>query len=976
MAEMEAGLASGELLSGTLQVLRSNPSNGFVQLDGYRPPPGAASSRSRSFEGSVMLTGREAMNRTMHGDKVALRLLRSRLTTPTPAAAAAAGGGGGEESWGGESSLQRRLARGLRWLLGREEPRASAGAAGTPTGASSGEAAAPEQEAGAIVGLLARREAPVTVTIDPTAPYGKTAGRWFCVGVPLDPRLPKLSLKLDSHPESMEGQLLLARVGEWAQGNGYPSAELVRSLGFAGSAEAETEAILSAHECSLEPWSAAVEACLPPADFSISASEIAKRLDLRDEMVCSIDPPNCRDIDDALHVKKLSDGTHEVGVHIADVCHFISAGSALDAEAAKRAETFYLVNTTVEMVPKRLSEDLCSLVAEKDRLAFSVIWNLDDAANILSTKFAKSVIRSSASLSYKEAQSRIDSGPSDDALTSNLRVLDALARRLRERRAKRGALFLASPERKFELETDERGLPRRDSEPTKMGVHESVGTNSLIEEFMVLANVSVAKELAILYPKQTLLRRHPKPDDADFESLDSSLQKHGFRFDGSSKAAIVRSLDSCAKAEQPFFNHFVRILATRCMQPAKYFCSHSLEEHEWEHCGLAEPTYAHFTSPIRRYADHHVHRLLAHSIGWEPLPETGSFTPDAIEGLCTGLNERHTLAQNAERASVELFTLIYFRDRKVEEEAYVIKIQEAGALLLVPRYGIEGFAYVGGPPAGDDEDAPLRSVKYDERKQALTSNAAGGDKSRALRALDRVRVNISVFTNRLLRPRLVLDIVSPQGFGAPPMPQWMVAPPAGGASKPPSAGVKPTSSSRGGKPTSGSRFKRSKLEIEVEAFAAMAAKGARRSKRDTKRERKKGHNVKKEQQAVNGEGGATTDSGASRTDAVAAEPPPPKTKVAKVDAAEVADTVADTVADSGEEKKVPTKGSKKNAAATKTKAVASGAEPNDAPDQKVAKVARKRAAQKEASKPTEGDGGEAKVPKKRGRPPKAKAADV
>ena len=151
----------------------------------------------------------------------------------------------------------------------------------------------------------------------------------------------------------------------------------------------------------MEPWSAAVEACLPPADFSISASEIAKRLDLRDEMVCSIDPPNCRDIDDALHVKKapkkdpipppyvttkktahfppldhrhfcflvrqLSDGTHEVGVHIADVCHFISAGSALDAEAAKRAETFYLVNTTVEMVPKRLSEDLCSLVAEKDR---------------------------------------------------------------------------------------------------------------------------------------------------------------------------------------------------------------------------------------------------------------------------------------------------------------------------------------------------------------------------------------------------------------------------------------------------------------------------------------------------------------------------------------------------------------------------------------------------------------------------------
>jgi exosome complex exonuclease DIS3/RRP44 len=289
----------------------------------------------------------------------------------------------------------------------------------------------------------------------------------------------------------------------------------VKIIGQEGKIRTETDMILHEYNVDIRPFSQKVLQCLPAegADWKASPEEMARRLDLRHLDVCSVDPIGCKDIDDALHCIKLPNGNYEVGVHIADVGHFVRAGTEIDREAARRCTTVYMVDRRTDMLPMLLTTNLCSLVSDVDRMAFSVIWEIDSKTfEVVNSKFAKSCIRSRAALNYYKAQEMIDDPNDNEPLTKSLRGLLTIARVLRERRIKNGALSLASPELKFKLDLDTQT-------PTDVAEYLHVDTHFMIEEFMLLANVAVAERLAQFYPSFAILRRHPLPKQKELQDL-------------------------------------------------------------------------------------------------------------------------------------------------------------------------------------------------------------------------------------------------------------------------------------------------------------------------------------------------------------------------------------------------------------------------------------------------------------------------
>lgn len=248
-----------------------------------------------------------------------------------------------------------------------------------------------------------------------------------------------------------------------------------------------------------------------------------------------MDPPGCKDIDDALHIRELPNGNYELGVHIADVTHFLHPGTAMDVEASSRATTTYLVQRRIDMLPKPLTEDICSLRANVERLAFSVIWEVTKEADIVSTFFTKSLIKSRAALTYAEAQSKIDDDKLQDEISCNLRAMNALAKLFRRKRMDRGALELASPEIKFEIDTETH-------DPLDVGMYQLRETNQMVEEMMLLANCSVAERCLESFASLSLLRRHPVPPPRQFDPLLRAAKAVGISIDpASSKVCCIKS---------------------------------------------------------------------------------------------------------------------------------------------------------------------------------------------------------------------------------------------------------------------------------------------------------------------------------------------------------------------------------------------------------------------------------------------------
>ena len=296
--------------------------------------------------------------------------------------------------------------------------------------------------------------------------------------------------------------------------------------------------------------------------------------------------------------------------------------------------------------------------------------------------------------------------------------------------------------------------------PTDVQAYALLEANAVVEEFMLLANVTVAKKILRHYPTLSVLRRHPAPNRSMFDSLISKAKSRNLTIDIEDSKKLADSLDEAQVSDDPYINKLLRILSTRCMSPAQYFCSGEYTAQEWHHYGLAAPVYTHFTSPIRRYADVCVHRLLAAAIGVAPLPQHLS-SRSYLHDLCENMNRRHRSAQLAGRASVQLHTLIYFAgDGAKEEDAYILDVETAESadpslLVIVPRYGIEGRVKLNSIAATDPN---LKRFPSDHK---VTYQLDSSSKSISLQVFDRVRVRLWVRESQDHQRELVIDLVEP-----------------------------------------------------------------------------------------------------------------------------------------------------------------------------------------------------------------------
>ncbi|GMJ07855.1 Rrp44 homolog A, EMBRYO DEFECTIVE 2763 [Hibiscus trionum] len=713
MSEITLGLHRGIYHQGKLRVNRYNPFEAYVG--------------SESIGDEIIIHGRQNMNRAFDGDIVAVELLP-------------------QDQWHEEKNLsiadeedEEEDVR-LAPSSADDAPRTTNLVSGSATDMNS----TPSRPSGRVVGIIKRNWHSYCGSLEPMPLPAGTGSLISALFVSKDRRIPKIRIQTRQLENLLDKRIIVA-VDSWDRQSRYPSGHYVRVIGEIGDRDTESEVVLIENDINSRPFSSQVLACLPPLPWSVSSEDVTNsiRMDLRSLRVFSVDPPGCKDIDDALHCTALPNGNYEVGVHIADVTNFVHPGTPLDDEASQRGTSVYLVERRIDMLPKPLTEDICSLRADVERLAFSVIWEMSPDAEIISTRFTKSVIKSCAALSYVEAQARMDDSRLMDPVTTDLRNMNTLAKIMRQRRIDKGALTLASAEVKFQIDTETH-------DPLDIGMYQIREANQMVEEFMLAANVSVAKQIRECFPSCSLLRRHPTPTREMLEPLLCTAAAVGLDLDVSSSKALADSLDHAVR-DDPYFNKLIRILATRCMTQAVYFCSGDLSPPEYHHYGLAAPLYTHFTSPIRRYADVIVHRLLAASLGIDKLPPV--FQDRAqLTSIADNLNYRHRNAQMASRASVELHTLIYFRNRPTDTEARIVKIRSNGFIVFVPKYGIEGPVYLTTRAEKGSGD-----WRVDEQQQKIIKMDNNGLSYSVLQA---VRIHMEVVEPQPNRPKLQLTLVT------------------------------------------------------------------------------------------------------------------------------------------------------------------------------------------------------------------------
>jgi len=601
---------------------------------------------------------------------------------------------------------------------------------------------------GRVVGILKRNWREYCGTLRPLhaerqqehgpASYNKS-DRVF---IPADARLPNIMIQT-RHSVNLDNKRIVVVLDGWDRFSHHPSGHWTKILGDVGDRSVESMVILHEHGVITREFSEAVYRCLPAGDWQPGPEDLKGREDLRGICVCSVDPPGCKDIDDAVSCEPLPNGNYRVGVHIADVTHFVHPGTAIDNEAAERCTTVYLVERRTDMLPGLLTTDICSLRAQVERLTFSVLWEMTPEAEVVDTKFCKAIIKSRAALSYAEAQGRIDDPKDNSEITRILRTLLKLTRQIRARRVENGALELASQEVRFELDSETQ-------DPTDVAEYQQRETNKLIEELMLLGNQAVATKILNSFPMFGVLRRHPPPKDDQLKVLQKLLAKNGIHeFSFGSNKELSDSLQKAVKPEDPFFNTLVRIMTTRCMNQAVYFCTGEVQPALYSHYGLAMERYTHFTSPIRRYADVLAHRLLAASLGLIPLPEQLQ-SKATISEQCDKINVKHRMSQFASRASADLHTFMFFNKKGQQSaEAVVTRIRRSGMQVNVPRYGIEGVV------AMPEEEWEVR-----EEEQCILSKSQAGLR---IDIFAHIKVNIesdnSDFRNRthIRFDRVILD---------------------------------------------------------------------------------------------------------------------------------------------------------------------------------------------------------------------------
>lgn len=542
---------------------------------------------------------------------------------------------------------------------------------------------------------------------------------------PTDKRVPLIAIPVDqapadflADPTKYASTLFIAGIKRWPITSLHPFGTLVEELGPIGDIEVETNALLKDCNFTSEEFSENVVKCLPPVPWTIPEREYEIRRDFRNQTVFTIDAATARDLDDALHISKNDDGSYEVGVHIADVSHFVKPGTALDREARKRATTVYLVQRAVPMLPPTLSEHLCSLSPGQDKLTFSAVFKMSPQGRVIDTWFGKSVICSSAKLTYEWVQEVITNGLSTPELKvekqgtsvnqiyESLRALGELSRHMRARRFEDGCLRIDNI--RLSIKLDEGGMP----EDCSVVVDNEA--KQLIEEFMLLANCAVAKKIAAGLPEQSFLRRHEAPIDRRLEGFAKRAQKMGFEMDISSAGALMKSMNKMEQAGKA--PHFVlQLLSTKAMVKAKYFCSGTLDIAKWQHYALNIPIYTHFTSPIRRFADVIVHRQLEAVLS-NPCDFKFSMDPDSISKCAQLCNVKKQSARLAEEQSQHLFLCVLIADLTAKygpviRDATVIGVWDEAFDVAVSDFGIEKRVHV--------DQMPIDNHVHDEHGNSL-----------------------------------------------------------------------------------------------------------------------------------------------------------------------------------------------------------------------------------------------------------------
>ena len=499
-----------------------------------------------------------------------------------------------------------------------------------------------------------------------------------------------------------DGEKVVVKMTDWKPGEKNPTGKIINVLGMPGNHETEIHSILAEYGL---PYSfpPEVEQEAQNIDRKIHDSEVAKRRDMRNVCTFTIDPKDAKDFDDALSIQKLENGNWEIGVHIADVSHYVIPGTQLDDEAYDRATSVYLVDRVVPMLPEVLSNDVCSLRPNEDKYTFSAVFELDENAKILSEWFGRTVTHSDRRFSYEDAQERIETQEGD--LTEEVLTLDRLAKILRKERIDNGAITFDRSEVRFHLDEN--------SEPIGVYFKVSKDSNHLIEEFMLLANRKVSEFISLKKsgePTQNtfIYRVHDDPDPAKLEALRDFVGTFGYKMDLANTKKVAQSLnkllsDVKGKGEE----NMIETLAMRSMSKAIYSTT------PIGHYGLGFEYYSHFTSPIRRYPDLIAHRLLQHYLDGGKSPNK-----EEIEVKAKHCSAMERLAADAERDSIKFMQVKFMEKHLGEEFTGVISgVADFGFWVQIPENGAEGLIKL--------RDLMDDSYSYDQKNHLVQGSRTG-----------------------------------------------------------------------------------------------------------------------------------------------------------------------------------------------------------------------------------------------------------
>ncbi|EFJ15290.1 hypothetical protein SELMODRAFT_445658 [Selaginella moellendorffii] len=706
---LEAGISRGDLRVGVFFVNRHAPSEALV-----RP-----SNKGEASRLEIVVAGRVLQNRAIHGDTVVVKTCKLRLTENE------------NEDILNEDVLDDE--EGSRHL--------------SDDALISGE----------VVGILQRNQRDYVACLleeDEAFLTASRQERLLCV--PMDKRIPLVEVSTRQGLR-LSNQRFILRIDNWELDSRFPRGHVVRSLGPIGDLNAELNAILVENGISVAPFSNFIRSLQElPEDsldnpWSIPEEEFAVRRDIRfSHRSCSIDPPGSKDVDDVLSVSDLENGMVEIGVHIADVSYFVKQGSLLDLEARSRGTTVYMVGKSWHMLPSVLSENLCSLVGGKDRLAVSVIWTLDRQNNfeVVKTWFGRTIIRSRYQLFYAQAETimegkrllpgwEIKSGSNDlSQLQSDLLLLGTFAQSRRLFRRLNGALELASTELKFEI--DER------REPVQVETKVELPMNWIVAEMMIYANACVGEKIYRAFPSCALLRKHSPPKIDSFTTLLEQLA-----------ASLDRMRDS---------GDFV--------VEAEYFSTgEDLEPSHFYHYGLALEFYTHFTSPIRRYADILAHRMLIAACQEQNLESGIVKVPHIMSSIelqevAEHVNEKHRTSKRAQKECNELYLLMFLQKQAKAELAVVIGVTTKGIMVFVPKYDLRGLVLLEDKngrvilPEMHSETSEKQYRLIKQKTSIKITDVTDGRCDREYKLMDTVWVRLRADGSRAHGPTLRMDLLS------------------------------------------------------------------------------------------------------------------------------------------------------------------------------------------------------------------------